>query len=62
MILNQESAIKIAESLLQIKAIKLNPTTPFHWASGWNSPIYCDNRKSLSYPPVEIKSSITTTF
>ena len=52
MILNQESAIKIAESLLQIKAIKLNPTTPFHWASGWNSPIYCDNRKSLSYPPV----------
>ncbi len=52
MILNQESAIKIAESLLQIKAIKLNPTTPFQWASGWNSPIYCDNRKSLSYPPV----------
>ncbi|MBL4594439.1 MAG: orotate phosphoribosyltransferase [Flavobacteriales bacterium] len=52
MILNQESATKIAESLLQIKAIKLNPTNPFHWASGWNSPIYCDNRKSLSYPPV----------
>jgi orotate phosphoribosyltransferase len=52
MILNKESAIKIAESLLQIKAIKLNPTNPFHWASGWNSPIYCDNRKSLSYPPV----------
>ena len=52
MILNQESAVKIAESLLQIKAIKLNPTNPFHWASGWNSPIYCDNRKSLSYPPV----------
>jgi orotate phosphoribosyltransferase len=52
MILNTESAIKIAESLLQIKAIKLNPTTPFQWASGWNSPIYCDNRKTLSYPPV----------
>ncbi len=52
MILNEESAIKIAESLLQIKAIKLNPTTPFQWSSGWNSPIYCDNRKSLSYPPV----------
>jgi orotate phosphoribosyltransferase len=52
MILNQETAIKIAESLLQIKAIKLNPTNPFQWASGWNSPIYCDNRKSLSYPPV----------
>jgi orotate phosphoribosyltransferase len=52
MILNKESAIKVAESLLQIKAIKLNPTNAFHWASGWNSPIYCDNRKSLSYPPV----------
>ncbi|PCJ25149.1 MAG: orotate phosphoribosyltransferase [Flavobacteriales bacterium] len=52
MILNEESAIKVAESLLQIKAIKLNPTNPFHWASGWNSPIYCDNRKTLSYPPV----------
>jgi len=50
MILNEESAIKVAESLLQIKAIKLNPTNPFQWASGWNSPIYCDNRKSLSYP------------
>jgi len=52
MIFNEESAKKIAESLLQIKAIKLNPTTPFNWASGWSSPIYCDNRKSLSYPPV----------
>ncbi len=52
MILNKESAIKIAESLLQIKAIKLNPTNPFQWASGWNSPIYCDNRKALSYPKV----------
>ena len=52
MILNQESAIKVAQSLLQIKAIKLNPTNPFQWASGWNSPIYCDNRKTLSYPPV----------
>lgn len=52
MILNQESAIKIAESLLQIKAIKLQPANPFQWASGWQSPIYCDNRKSLSYPPV----------
>ncbi len=52
MILNTESASKIAESLLQIKAIKLQPANPFQWASGWNSPIYCDNRKSLSYPPV----------
>lgn len=52
MILNEESATKIAESLLQIKAIKLQPANPFNWASGWQSPIYCDNRKSLSYPPV----------
>lgn len=43
---------KIAESLLQIKAIKLNPTNHFTWASGWYSPIYCDNRKILSYPVV----------
>jgi orotate phosphoribosyltransferase len=43
---------KIAESLLQIKAIKLNPASPFTWASGWRSPIYCDNRKILSYPAV----------
>ncbi len=39
-------------NLLQINAIKLNPTTPFTWASGWKSPIYCDNRKTLSYPAV----------
>ncbi|MDL2230758.1 orotate phosphoribosyltransferase, partial [Alistipes sp. OttesenSCG-928-L06] len=43
---------EIAKSLLQIKAIKLNPASPFTWASGWNSPIYCDNRKTLSYPAV----------
>ena len=42
----------IAQLLLQIKAIKLNPATPFTWASGWRSPIYCDNRKTLSYPEV----------
>jgi len=52
MIFNKDSAQQVAESLLQIKAIKLNPANPFTWASGWNSPIYCDNRKSLSYPPV----------
>ncbi len=50
MILNQETARKVAESLLQIKAIKLQPTDPFTWASGWKSPIYCDNRLTLSYP------------
>ena len=42
----------IAKLLLQIKAIKLNPTSPFTWASGWKSPIYCDNRKTLSYPDI----------
>lgn len=49
---NDESALKIAEFLLQIKAIKLQPTKPFTWASGWNSPIYCDNRVTLSYPKI----------
>ena len=52
MINNEESALKIAEFLLQIKAIKLQPNQPFTWASGWKSPIYCDNRKTLSYPKV----------
>ena len=46
------SALKIAEFLLQIKAIKLQPEQPFTWASGWKSPIYCDNRKTLSYPQI----------
>ena len=40
----------IAQKLLQVKAIKLQPQNPFTWATGWNSPIYCDNRKILSYP------------
>ncbi|MEI8271868.1 MAG: orotate phosphoribosyltransferase [Paludibacter sp.] len=40
----------VAEKLLKIKAVKLQPNNPFIWASGWNSPIYCDNRKTLSYP------------
>jgi orotate phosphoribosyltransferase len=39
-----------AEKLLKVKAIKLQPTNPFTWASGWKSPFYCDNRKTLSYP------------
>ena len=43
---------KIAQSLLQIKAIKLQPANHFTWASGWKSPIYCDNRKTLSYPKI----------
>ncbi len=49
---NEESALKIAEFLLQIKAIKLQPNKPFTWASGWKSPIYCDNRITLSYPKI----------
>jgi orotate phosphoribosyltransferase len=48
---------KIAEYLLQIQAIVLRPENPFTWASGWKSPIYCDNRLSLSYP--EIRKEIT---
>ena len=52
MILSKSVANKTASLLLQIKAIKLNLQTPFTWASGWNSPIYCDNRLSLSYPEI----------
>ncbi len=50
----------IAQNLLQIKAIKLNPQNPFTWASGMRSPIYCDNRITLSYPNVRslIKKSL----
>lgn len=42
----------LAQKLLKIKAIKLQPANPFTWASGWKSPIYCDNRKTLSYPEI----------
>lgn len=52
MILNNDNALKVAEFLLQIKAIKLNVAQPFTWASGWKSPIYCDNRKTLSFPNI----------
>jgi orotate phosphoribosyltransferase len=54
MILNKDTAKKTAEHLLQIKAIKLNPNEPFNWASGWKSPIYCDNRITLSYMSVRV--------
>lgn len=50
--INKETALKVAEFLLQIKAIKLSKKEPFQWASGWHSPIYCDNRITLSYPKV----------
>jgi orotate phosphoribosyltransferase len=51
---------EIASYLLQSKAIKLEPTNPFTWASGWKSPIYCDNRKTLSFP--EIRTKIKEAF
>lgn len=66
--INQDAALNIAEFLLQIKAIKLQPNNPFVWASGWKSPIYCDNRITLSYPKVrtyirqEFVDIITNTF
>jgi orotate phosphoribosyltransferase len=49
---SKESALKVAEFLLKIKAVELKPDQPFTWASGLKSPIYCDNRKTLSYPQI----------
>lgn len=49
-----------AEKLLKIKAIKLQPNNPFTWASGWKSPFYCDNRKTLSYP--ELRNFVKLEF
>ncbi|HRH01440.1 MAG TPA: orotate phosphoribosyltransferase [Bacteroidia bacterium] len=66
--LNDDTALKIAEFLLQIKAIKLNPTAPYTWASGWKSPIYCDNRIALSHPKIrtyirqQLVQNITTNY
>jgi orotate phosphoribosyltransferase len=56
----ERTAGPIAAKLLEIEAIKLNIKTPFTWSSGWRSPIYCDNRLSLSYPPLRsfIKESL----
>jgi orotate phosphoribosyltransferase len=51
-VVKEEAALKIAQYLLQIKAIRLNPKNPFTWASGWKSPIYCDNRITLSFPVI----------
>lgn len=58
------SSHKVAEFLLQIKAVSLRPEEPFKWASGWNSPIYCDNRKTLSYPRIRtfIRQEIVKTI
>lgn len=54
----------VAKKLLEISAIKLNVENPFSWASGWKSPIYCDNRLSLSYPEVRtfIKNQLANTI
>jgi orotate phosphoribosyltransferase len=68
MVSNKDIAAQLADFLLQIKAIKLQPTKPFIWASGMKSPIYCDNRLTLSYPKVrtfirqELAKSISDHF
>jgi len=55
-----DKSITLAEKLLQIKALQINIENPYTWASGWHSPIYCDNRKILSYPFVRdyVKSEL----
>ena len=52
MIIDKHIARQTAKALLQVNAIKLQPKEPFTWASGWKSPIYCDNRVVLSFPPI----------
>lgn len=58
---DKQIASQVASQLLKIEAIRLQPEKPFTWASGWKSPIYCDNRLSLSYPKVRnfIKECLT---
>ena len=56
----EDCAKKTADYLLQINAIKLQPSNPFTWTSGWKSPIYCDNRKTLSFP--EVRTFIRDSF
>jgi orotate phosphoribosyltransferase len=58
------TASTFAEKLLHIKALKISPDQPFTWASGWKSPVYCDNRKILSYPHVRdyVKSELANTI
>ena len=72
MVLNKTIALKTASYLLQINAIKLNIQNPYKWSSGWNSPIYCDNRICLSFPKIrdflansiadEIKKNVSNNF
>lgn len=52
MAIQNDTAHSIADYLLQVKAVRLQPEAPFTWASGWKSPIYCDNRITLSYPKI----------
>ena len=59
-IYDPQLAAEIASDLIKIGAIKLNPTEPFTWASGWKSPVYCDNRVSLSFP--DVRAKIKTAF
>ena len=56
-----DSAEQIASALLKVEAVKLNPNNPFIWSSGWKSPIYCDNRITLSYPELRtvVKQQLT---
>ncbi|HZY79418.1 MAG TPA: orotate phosphoribosyltransferase [Cyclobacteriaceae bacterium] len=60
--IREKTAGPVAAKLLEIEAIKLNYKQPFTWASGWKSPIYCDNRLALSFPPVRsyIRNSLTS--
>jgi orotate phosphoribosyltransferase len=60
--IRERTAGPVAAKLLEIEAIKLNIKNPFTWASGWKSPIYCDNRLSLSYPPIRayIRNSLVS--
>jgi orotate phosphoribosyltransferase len=60
MILDKPFSRELAKSLLQINAIILRPNNPFTWASGWHSPIYCDNRRTLRFP--EIRKEISKAF
>ncbi|TSD67026.1 orotate phosphoribosyltransferase [Inquilinus sp. KBS0705] len=68
MFTNSDTEQQVAEFLLQIKAIKLQPNNPFTWASGWKSPIYCDNRITLSHPTIrtyirqQLSSAISEVF
>lgn len=60
--IRENTAGPVASKLLEIEAIKLNHKQPFTWSSGWKSPVYCDNRLSLSYPPIRsyIRNSLTS--